>query len=314
MTRFIIRRLLQSFLLLLAITFVSFVLLHLAPGGPAAFSENPRLPKEYAIEQRHVLGLDQPLPVQYGRWLFQLSHLNFGRSFVDERPVIDKIDERIPNTLLLSGTGLLIGLLGIPMGVFAALRRQGFFDQLLRVGTVLGYSVPSWWLGLVILVVSVRTIHWFPLGGMYTPGSDSLLDRLHHLILPAALEGLGGWLVLSRFMRSEMLEVMTQDYVRTARAKGLRERVVIFRHAFRNALIVVVTILAGSLAGLLSGAVLIENVFSWPGMGRLAFEAASQRDYPVLMGLVVISSALVIIGYFLADIAYGLVDPRVRYD
>jgi peptide/nickel transport system permease protein len=313
MTHFIIRRLIQSFFLLIGITIVAFALQHLAPGGPTTFIEDPRLPPQYAQQQRHDFGLDQPLPVQYGKWLWQALHLNFGRSLADKRPVMDKIREKIPATLELSGAGLLLGLLGIPFGVFAALRRGGIYDHGLRFFTVLGNAIPHWWLGLVILTVSVRTVHWFPIAGMYTPGRDGVLDRLHHLLLPALLSGLTGWLVLSRYMRSEFLEVIGQDYVRTARAKGLAERTVIWRHALRNALIVIITILGGSLAALLSGAVLFERVFSWPGIGRLGVDSAFQRDYPVVMALVVISAALVIIGNLIADIAYGFVDPRIKY-
>ena len=314
MTYFIIRRLIQSFFLVLGITLMSFVLLHVTPGGPQTFTENPRLPKDYAIQERHTLGLDEPLPVQYAKWLWQLGHLNFGRSFTDQRPVLDVILERVPNTLVLSGSAFLIGLIGIPLGVFAALRRGGYYDHALRMLTVVGSSVPLWWLGLVILIISDKTFQWFPIAGVYTPGNGSILDRLHHLLLPATLSGLADWFVFSRFMRSELLEVLTQDYVRTARAKGLREQTVILRHALRNALIPIVTILGGSLAALLSGAVLFEYTFSWPGMGRLAYEAALARDYPVLMALVVISSTLVILGNFLADITYAIVDPRIKYD
>jgi peptide/nickel transport system permease protein len=313
MTRFIIRRLIQSCFLLIGISIAAFVLLHIAPGGPTAFAEDPRLPKEYAQQQRHDFGLDQPLPVQYGKWLWQMLHLNFGRSLQDRRPVIDKIKEKIPATMELSGAALLLGLLGIPLGVVAALRRGGWFDHGLRIFTVLGNSVPTWWLGLLILTVSVKTVHWFPIAGTYTPGKDGVLDRLHHLLLPAVLLSITGWLALSRFMRSEFLEVIGQDYVRTARAKGLSEGTVIWRHALRNALIVVITILGSSLAVLISGAVLFERVFSWPGIGRLSVDSAFERDYPVLMALVVITASLVIIGNLLADIAYGFVDPRIKY-
>ena len=313
MTRFIVRRLVQSFFLLIAVTFISFMLQRLAPGGPSVFNEDPRLPPEYAAEQRRDFGLDKPLPVQYVHWLWQAAHLNFGRSFTDKRPVMEKILERVPNTLLLSGASLLIGLLGIPFGILAALRRGGLYDHGLRIFTVLGNAVPHWWLGLVILLVSVKTVNWFPIGGMYTPGDGSITDRLRHLLLPATLGGLGGWLGFSRYMRSEFLDVISQDYIRTARAKGLSEPYIMVRHALRNAMIVIVTILGSSLAGLVSGAVLFENVFSWPGMGRLSVEAAFQRDYPVLMGLVVIGSTLIILGNFLADIAYGFIDPRIKY-
>ena len=310
MTHFIIRRILQSILLLLAVTIIAFLLQQLAPGGPQVFSENPRLPQSYVRQQRHDLGLDQPIPVQYEKWLWQVLHLNFGRSFQDQRPVIDKIVDRVPNTFELAGTALLLGLLGIPLGIVAALRRGGVYDHTLRIATVLGNSIPTWWLGLIILIVSVKTVDIFPLAGT----GDGPLDGLHHLILPAVLLAIGDWLVFSRYMRSELLEVLNQDYVRTARAKGLAERTVILRHAVRNALIVIVTLLGGEIAGVLSIGVIMETVFSWPGLGRLGYESALSRDYPVLMALFVIGASLVIVGNFLADIAYGFVDPRIRYD
>jgi peptide/nickel transport system permease protein len=310
MTHFIIRRLIQSFLLLLVITFIGFGIMRLAPGGPAAFTENPRLPPSYAVEQRHLLGLDQPIPIQYVKWLWAVAHLDFGRSFSDQRPVMDKILERLPNTVELAGTAIVLGLLGIPLGIAAALRRGGVFDHSLRLITVIGNAIPTWWLGLVILIVSVKTVDVFPLAGT----GEGFLDRIHHLLLPAILLAIGDWLLYSRFMRSEMLDVLGQDYIRTARAKGLPEGRVIYGHAVRNALIVIITILGGELAALLSVGVIIESVFSWPGIGRLGWEAALQRDYPVLMALFVIGAALVIVGNFLADIAYGFVDPRIKYE
>lgn len=312
MTQFIVRRALQSVLLLIGISIASFALQRLTPGGPAQFVEDPRLPPDYREQARRDLGLDRPLPVQYAKWLSSLARGDFGRSFTDKRPVLEKIRERVPATLLLNAASLLIGFLGIPIGIFLALHRGSAFDHFWRLFTVLGNSVPNWWLGLMLLLISVKTVDWFPLGGMYTPGNGSLLDRLHHLILPAVVLGTDGWLTYSRYMRSELLDVISQDYIRTARAKGLAERQVLIRHALRNALIVIVTTLGGLLAALLSGSLLVEYVFSWPGLGRLAWESALQRDYPVLMGLVVIGSSLIILGYFLADLAYGLVDPRIR--
>ena len=313
MTRFIIRRLIQSIFLLIAVTVVSFTLQRLAPGGPEQFTEDPRLPLDYREQQRRALGLDQPLPVQYGKWLVNVARGDFGRSFTDKRPVIDKIKERVGATMLLQGAGLLVGLLGVPFGIWAALRRGGLFDNVLRIVSVVMNSIPNWWLGLMILLISVRTVNWFPLGGMYSIEDRSLIDRLHHLILPALVLGTDGWITFSRFIRSEMLDVIGQDYIRTARAKGLQERAVLVRHAFRNALIVLVTLFGGLFALLLSGTVLVENVFSWPGIGRLAFESALQRDYPVLMALVMIGSSLIIVGNLIADVLYGVVDPRIRY-
>lgn len=311
MLRYVIRRSIQSVFLLLGITIVAFTLPRLAPGGPVAFAEDPRLGREYVAQQRREFGLDQPIPVQYGKWLWQALHGNFGRSFSDKRPVMDKIVERIPNTLILTGTSLVLGLLGIPLGIYAALHRGGWFDNSLRVFTVLGNAVPHWWLGIVILIISVRTVNWFPLGGM---GDGSLPSLARHLFLPALLGAIGGWLSLSRFMRSEFLDVIGQDYIRTARAKGVREQAVMTGHALRNALIPVITILGGSLAGLLSAGALFETTFSWPGLGRLLLEAAFARDYPLIMASVVIGTTLVILGNLLADILYGFVDPRVKYD
>jgi len=312
MTRYVVRRLIQSVFLLIGIATFNFVILHLAPGGPELVSEDPRLPKDYAAQQRRDLGLDQPLPVQYVKWLGRAARLDFGRSFTDRRPVSEKIIERMPNTLLLSGTSFVIGLLGIPLGVYAALRRGRPTDHGIRFFAAIGNATPHWWLALIILLISARTVHWFPLGGTQTIGDGSLLDRLHHLLLPALLGGLGGWIGYSRLVRSQFLEVMNEDYVRTARAKGLAERRVINGHALRNAMLPVVTSFGGVLTLALSGALLFEYTFSWPGMGRLAFEAASERDYPVLMALTVVSAALVIIGNLLVDVLYTFVDPRVK--
>ncbi len=314
MGRFIVRRFFQSCLLLLGVATMSFSLIHLAPGGPEVFNEDPRLPREYAQQQRADFGLDKPLPVQYVIWLGQAARLNFGRSFVDKRPVTDKIFERVPNTFLLAGSSLLLGFLGVPLGVLAALRRGRSFDHATRFFTALGNATPHWWLGLIILLVSARTVHWFPLAGTQTIGDGSLLDRLHHLLLPALLGAIGGWIGYSRLVRSEFLEVSTQDFVRTARAKGLPERSVIVRHTLRNALLPVVTSLGGLLTVVLSGSLLFETTFSWPGIGRLAYEAAQQRDYPVVMALTIFTAALSILGNFFVDIAYTFVDPRVQYE
>jgi len=312
MTRYVVRRIIQSVFLLIGIATFNFVILHLAPGGPELVSEDPRLPKDFAAQQRRDLGLDQPLPIQYVKWLGRAARLDFGRSFSDRRPVSDKIIERIPNTLLLSGTSFVIGLLGIPLGVYAALRRGRPTDHGIRFFAAIGNATPHWWLALIILLISARTVHWFPLGGTETIGDGSLLDRLHHLLLPALLGGLGGWISYSRLVRSQFLEVMNEDYVRTARAKGLAERRVINGHALRNAMLPVVTSFGGVLTLALSGALLFEYTFSWPGMGRLAFEAASERDYPVLMALTVVGAALVIVGNLLVDVLYTFVDPRVK--
>ena len=314
MWRFAVRRLFHSLLLLWGVSALSFAIMHLAPGGPVQFLEDPRFSPQVAAEIEASFGLHEPIWVQYVRWMGGIARLDFGRSFSDNRPVIDKIVERWPNSLQLSMAGLAIGLLGIPLGIISAVKRGTALDSAIRVVLALLNAVPHWWLGLIILIVSATTFPIFPMGGMTSVGRGDLIDRLWHMALPATLMGMGGWIVFSRFLRAEMLDLMRQDFVRTARAKGVRERRVVTHHVLRNALIPVATILGGSLPALFSGALLIETVFSWPGLGRLFFEAANGRDYPLLMGLTVIGSVLVLLGNLLADLLYGVLDPRVRYD
>ena len=313
LTRYAIRRGVQSIIILWGISILAFVIMHLAPGGPAAMlSQDPRVSPEVIKQINASFGLDQPIPVQYVKWVTSLLHGDFGRSFQDSRPVGEIILERLPATIILNITGLLLGLLGIPLGIYTALRRGSGFDHSVRILTVLSNAAPDWWIGLLILVFIAAPTHLLPLGGMYTIGKEyDILDRVWHLILPTAISALGEWILWSRFLRSEILEVIKQDYIRTARAKGVPERLVLNRHALRNALIPVVTIFSGSLAGIISGAVIFETVFSWPGIGRLAVTALYARDYPTVMALLMISSFLLLLGNLLADIAYTWVDPRV---
>ena len=314
MTRFLIRRLIQSAFILLGVSVLNFALMRAAPGGLVSLYGDPRISPATIQRLEEQFGLHDPIPVQYLKWLGNAVRLNFGVSLIDQRPVVEKIGERLPATIQLSLAAMVLGLLGIPLGAYAALHRGGLGDNVIRLFTVFGNAVPHWWLGLMILVISANTVRLFPLGGMYTQGDGSLVDRLWHLALPAMIAAMGGWIGYSRYMRSEMLEVLGQDFVRTARAKGLPERLVLLRHVLRNALIPVVTIMGGTLAALVSGSVLFESTFSWPGIGRMAVQAAFQRDFPVLMALNMLGAVLVILGNLLADLAYGWVDPRVRYD
>jgi peptide/nickel transport system permease protein len=307
---FVVRRLLQSALLVYAIMTLSFFLIHLTPGGPeTALIQNPRVSAETLRRMREKFGLDDPLPIRYGKWMLSALELDFGRSYAYSLPVTDVIASRVWPTMQLSALSYAIGLLGVPMGVYAARRRGQLGDNVVRLITVVGTSVPTWWLGLTIIVILSSTLGWFPNG----QGSGGLLDWLRHIIVPAFLLGLGGLVGYSRFVRSEVLEVLGQDYVRTARAKGLAERDVQRAHVLRTALIPVITILGGLLPSLLSGAIIMEGIFNWPGMGRLFLEAALSRDYPLLLGMLLLGTVLTIIGTFLADIGYGLVDPRIRY-
>ncbi len=317
MTRYIIRRCLQAIPTLLGITIISFAIIHLAPGDPIQIFTFgiPNMTQQDIANLRHLYSLDQPVYVQYLNWLLQVVQLNFGDSFVTHRPVMEAIGQRAGNTLELAGTSLIIGLVvGVIIGTYSALRRGTVADGLFRIVAVIGSAVPSFWLGLVFILLFA--VHWriFPSGGMYTLGAPGGIgDHLRHLFGPALILSLGTIAGTSRLARTETLETLGQDFVRTARAKGLNDRVVIVRHVLRNSLLPIVTIIGGSLPFLLGGAVLIESIFSWPGIGRLAVDAAFSRDYPVSMGLLVIASALVVIGNTLSDILYTLVDPRIKF-
>jgi peptide/nickel transport system permease protein len=342
MTRYIIRRGIQSFFLLWLTTLIAFTVYQMAPGGPLQFlDDDPSATSADFNRLARSYGIDRPIWAQYITWLAGedwaperpawrsgrclsdhercgrgIIRLDFGRSFFFKgRSVIDVIAERVPATFLLAASSLLVSIVvGIPLGIYAALNRAKLPDHVIRVTTVMINTVPDWWLGLLLLIILGGYLGLVPLGGMKTIGGGGVLDRLHHLILPAIVAATGGWVGFSRIMRFEMLEVLNQDYVRTARAKGLPERAVIFRHVLRNALMPFVTGLSGIFLLILSGSVLFELVFSWPGMGRLFITAINSRDYPVMMALFVIGSFLGISGILMVDILYSFVDPRVKYD
>ncbi len=342
MTRYIIRRAIQSFFLIWLTTLIAFSIYQMAPGGPLQFlDEDPKSTGKDANRLVSLYGLDRAIPVQYLVWLAGEDwlpqtlywrsgrclndpekcgrgalRLDFGRSFFYKgQPAIQPILERIPATLTLAVATLICGVvIGIPLGIIAAITRGRWPDHGIRVTTVLINTVPDWWLGLILLIFLGAYLGLVPLGGMHTIGDDSLLDLLQHLILPALVGATGGWIAYSRILRFEMLEVLNHDYVRTARAKGLSERLVMVRHVLRNALMPFVTGLGGIFLLFLSGSVLFETVFSWPGMGRLFITAVNSRDYPVMMAIFVIGSFFGIVGLLAVDILYSFVDPRVKYD
>ena len=339
--RYIIRRGVQSIMLAWVATLIAFSIYQAAPGGPLQFlDDDPSVTSADVARLERLYGIDRNIFAQYVSWFagedwlpenetwrsgFCLSdesrcghgiiRLDFGKSFLFKgESVIDLIVERMGATFILAFTSMIIGLLGIPLGIWAAVRRGHWPDHSIRVLTVALNTVPHWWLGLLLLIFLGGFLGLVPLSGMQTIGDGSLLDRLHHLLLPATVGAIGGWIGYSRIVRFEMLEVLNQDYVRTARAKGLQERLVVFRHVLRNALMPVITGLSGIFLLALSGSILFETVFSWPGMGRLAILAINARDYPVIMGLFVISSVLGILGLLMVDILYSVVDPRVKYE
>ncbi len=310
MRQFLIRRLIQSVLLLWALMTFTFFLTRFTPGGPeAAFLDNPKLTQQDIERMRTRFGLNDPPLVAYGKWLTGALTLDFGRSYAYLRPPLEVISERIGPTMQLAIIAYCIALLGIPLGVLAAFHRGRMPDMVIRVFTVMGDAVPHWWMAIVLIVAMSATIGWFPQG----MGRGSPLERLPHYLIPAMILGLGGLVGFTRYVRSQVLEVIGQDYVRVARAKGLPEFIVSSRHVLRNALMPVITLMAGLLPGLIAGAAITESIFNWPGMGRLFLEAASTRDYPLLLCILTISTIATLVGMLISDLLYGVVDPRIRY-
>ena len=325
MTTYILRRLLQAIPILLLVSVFLFGIVRLMPGGPLAQAErNPNITKEQIAAMRVRLGLDQPLPIQYVKWMkaFILEG-DWGYSIKFRRPVAEMISERLPATLLLLGIGFLITLLiAIPVGVYSAIKPYSWFDNFITTVSFAGQSVPVYWLGLLLIVVFYLNVQspsgegpLFPAGGMYTIGKEgNILDLIWHLVLPIVAVTVSWIAWYSRFLRSSMRDVLNEDYMRTARAKGLPLRIVNFRHGLRNALLPLVTLMALDLPAIFGGAVFIETIFAWPGMGRLFWDAARGRDYPILLAVVMIEAALILLFNLIADILYGFLDPRIRYD
>jgi len=314
---FIIRRLIYAIPTLIGISIITFAIARLAPGDPIRlFTFGIRDFTEADYQQLlHRYGLDKPMPLQYIDWITNAVRGNFGESLIYHRESFTMLLERVPNTLVLAGAALLLQLIiGVPLGVVAAFKRGTWVDGAIRVFGVAGHAVPPFWLGLILIIVFAVQLRWLPSLGMLTVGHDQwdILDRLKHLILPAFVLALTGIANYSRILRTETLDVLAQDFVRTAYAKGLRERTVVFTHALRNALIPVVTALGGVLAGLVSGALVIEQVFSWPGVGQFTFQAAIAKDYPIVQAGVMFTSTLLVISYLLRDLTYAVVDPRIK--
>lgn len=322
MLAYLARRILSLVPLLIGITFVSFLVIQAAPGSPVELMTdmNPDASPELRQKLEQYWGLDQPVHVQYWNWLKRIAVGDFGLSFsADQRPVLDKISEALPITLLLNALSLLfILLLSIPIGVYSATHRNSTADRLTTVSVFLGFAMPTFWLALLCMMLFGVELGWLPISGLRSMDYDTLstagkvMDRARHLVLPVVIASVTSLAGLSRYMRSSMLEVVRQDYITTARAKGLPEREVVYRHALRNALLPVVTILGLSIPGLIGGAVIFETIFAIPGMGRLFYDSVMARDYMVVMGVLVMGAALTLLGNLLADLLYAVVDPRLR--
>jgi len=344
--QFIVRRLIQAVFLLFLLSIVMFALVNLSPGGPlTGHGLSRRASPEREAMLKRQFGLDKPLPIQYMFWLIGNDWMkvdtngdgvldesgtqkgvlrgDFGTSFRTRAPVLKEITVRLPNTIYLMGVMLLVSLLiAIPVGILSAVKQYSGFDIVVTTFFFAGQAIPEFWLGLILILIFYAGLEnpitggpLLPAGGMYSIGSGfSISDRLAHLILPVTAGALGWIAWYSRFLRSNMLDVIHLDYMRTARAKGLPQRLVIFKHGLRNALIPLVTMLALDLPYMVTGAVFIETIFSWPGMGRLYYQSALERDYPMLMAILIISGALMIFSNLIADLVYGYLDPRIRYD
>jgi peptide/nickel transport system permease protein len=322
MMQYIAKRLLFMAPLLVGITIICFGVMHLAPGSPTDMQTqmNPRASAEAQARLRAMYDLDKPLYHQYWIWVKKLAVLDLGRSFsTDHRPVADKIFERLPITILINVLSLILILaIAIPIGVLSAVHQNSLFDKLTSVFVFIGFAMPTFWLALLLMILFGVQLGWLPISGIrslnyeYLPAGAAFWDFVKHLILPVSLSAFGGLAGLSRYMRSNMLEVIRQDYITTARAKGLSERAVIYKHALRNAMLPVITILGLSIPGLIGGSVIFETIFAIPGMGQLFYMSVMSRDYPVVMGILFIGAVLTLLGNLIADVSYAVADPRIR--
>ena len=308
--------------LLFGITVISFIIIHLAPGRPTALQQslNPKISFEARERLDKLYGLDKPLHEQYINWLNKLARFDFGRSFSDDRPVLDKILERIPVTLTINFLSLLfILIVAIPLGLESAVRQNKAFDKLTTIFVFIGFAMPTFWLALLLMNLFGIQWGWLPISGLksidfeYLNPLQKIIDLARHLILPVFVSSLGGLAGISRYVRSNMIDALNQPYIYTARAKGVPENKIIYKHALRNAILPVVTILGFSIPGLLGGSVIFESIFAIPGIGRLFYDAVMMRDYSLIMAEVILGAVLTMLGNLIADISYAYVDPRIRY-
>ncbi len=317
MHKYIIRRLLQAVPLLFIITVITFIIINTAPGDPVYMFVSPDQMDTANLDLiRAQLGLDKPMIVRYFIWLGGVLKGDFGLSFFYRRPVMEVLFESLPNTIILALSATIFSFaVAIPAGITSAIKRNSAFDYASSTVSFIGVSLPSFWFGLIMILVFSLKLRWLPTAGMQSLDATGSFfnDRLRYLILPTLVLGMGSMASKMRYMRSAMLEVIRQDYVRTARAKGVAEFFVIGKHALRNALLPVITLLGFIIPSLVGGAVIVETIFGWPGIGRIAISASFNRDYPLMMGNLMLSSTMVIMGSLIADILYAVADPRIKY-
>ncbi len=315
MLNYITRRLLQAIPLLIGVSMIGFGLMQLAPGGPlAVYTLNPTITAQDIERIKHIFGLDQPVYIQYLKWAYGMFTGNWGFTFFGGRPVREVILERIPATFLLMGSAMSLAIiLGILIGILGAVKRYSVFDYLATTGAMVALSFPTFWFGLMTIFIFADKLGWLPSGGMFTLGEEgNIMDGISHLILPTVVLALVLVAQWSRYTRSSFLEVIHQDYIRTARSKGLSGKRLLFLHAFPNAVVPLVALAGIQLPWLFSGALVTETIFSWPGMGRLFVDALTVKEYPILMGMIMLTAFAVIVGNLVADVAMCLIDPRIR--
>jgi len=319
---YIFKRFLSLIPLLIGITLISFTVIHLAPGRPTdtLTNLNPKVSLEARAKLNKLYGLDKPLLTQYKNWFIRFIKLDFGDSFLDGRRVIDKIKERLPITLFINiASIILILLIGIPLGVIGSIKQESWVDKSITVFVFIGFAIPSFWLALILMDLFCIKLGWLPVLGITSLDFENfgffekIIDLTRHLVLPIAIFVLGGLAGISRYMRQSMIQTLNKPYILAAKAKGLSQHTIIYKHALRNSLLPIITLLGLSIPGLISGSVIIESVFAIPGMGRLFFESVMSRDYPVIMGILTIGAILTMLGNLLADICYAAADPRIRY-
>jgi peptide/nickel transport system permease protein len=318
MSQYLLRRIMLIPILLLGITMLDFAFINLTPGDPVTAITDPnemrQLDPEQVEKRREQLGLNKPLVVRYGIWIREMATGNLGYSMIKSQPVSKMMQNGLKNTVLLMALALVVSAtVGIVFGILSALRPHSLPDYVLTTFAFLGVGMPSFFFALILILVGALQLGWFPTSGIITPGDGSLVDRLRHMVLPLIALSISGSGSIMRYMRSGLIEVMNEDYVTTARAKGLRSNVVITRHAVRNALLPIITVLGLRIPVLFSGAVVIETIFSIPGIGSILVEAMKTKDYPVIMGGVLMTGVLVLVSSLIADILYAVADPRIRY-
>lgn len=312
-TRYIFQRLFLALVVILGVTFVVFMIIQLVPGDPARVILGVQANEQNVAALRERLGLNRPFVVQYASWLWNAAHGDFGKSLITGQPIGPQLKQRLPATLQLAAAALFIGmLLAFPAGIISALKPGSRTDIVTSIFSQIGVSIPDFWGGILLILLFSLTLEWLPPSG-YTPIREDFTDWLAHIILPSLTLGVISASIQTRFIRSAMLEVLDKDYIRTARAKGLRERIVIIRHALRNAMITIVTIIGLQLTALLSAVVVVEVVFNWPGLGRLALNAVLDRDYPLLQGAVFTVAAMLVFVNLATDLLYFFLDPRIEY-